>query len=149
MGLMTRKLHDKYMEAIDAADGCISAAVAQSEYAGRLFPFMDDYVEISVMFWDRCPKTNKKLELPGLDVKEIAHAFNVLIIGMPISGLESFKYNRVMERCRRKVKGKLYQTRMIMDAKKKGDCLNDEDHLQPCMCKPLRLSELAQMKEAL
>lgn len=145
MALMNRKRHDALMEAIDAAESCVSAAVAGSDYAGRVAHFLDDYTEISEMFWDRCPITRKKLEKPGIDVRDVARTFHRVVIGMPISGLESFRFNSTFERCRRKVKGQLFMTRMIMSEKDKKASCDDDNHKQPCKCKPLRLFELSQM----
>jgi hypothetical protein len=136
------------MFAIDSAESCISAAIAGSDYAGRLLPFMDDYVEISMMFHDRCPKTHKRMDEPGRDVLETARIFNHLVLGCPLSGLSSFKFTSTLERCRRKVKGQLFMTRMIMGAKnEQSNCNDEENHRQPCMCKPLRLAELAHFED--
>lgn len=147
--LYTRKNHDKHLEAIEAAEACISAAIAHSEYAGRIAHFIDDYVEISEMFWNRCPITRKKMDEPGNDVRDIARVFMHLHVGCPLSGLESFRFNSAMERCKRKIKGKLFQTRMVLDAKNnQSKCDDEENHKQPCACKPYNLFMLSQTSEA-
>lgn len=145
MALMTRARHDHLMESIDAAESCVSAAIAGSDYAGRVAHFLDDYTEIAEMFWLRCPITRKKMDNPGIDVRDIARCFHTVVIGCPISGLQSFKFKSAFERCRRKVKGQLFMTRMIMGEKDKKASCDDDGHTQPCKCKPLRLFELSEM----
>lgn len=148
MGIYGRKMFDAHNQAIDAASSMISIAIVGNEYAGRLDAYMDDFTDISEMFWARCPLTRKKLELPGRDVRDVARIFHHLVLGCKISGLESFRFERTLERCRRKVKGKLFQTRMLLSENdKKSKCLSPDEHLMPCQCKPLRLMELAQMEQ--
>jgi hypothetical protein len=148
-GLYTKKQYEKHLEAIDAASSCISASIARSHYGIRLEPYQDDFIEISEMFWAKCPITKKKLEEPGPDVKEVATVFLFLVRGTKgLGGFQAQRYEAVLERCRRKLKGKLLGTRMIlMDADKKPKCEDVENHKQICKCKALTLVRMAQAQE--
>lgn len=148
-GLYTKKQFEKHSEAIDAASSCLSAAIARSDYGIRLEPFQDDFIEISEMFWAKCPITKKKLELPGPDVKEVATVFLYLVRGTKgLGGFQSQRFEAILERCRRKLKGKLLGTRLIlMDNDGKPKCSDKKNHKQPCMCKALTLANMAQAQD--
>jgi hypothetical protein len=158
-GLYTKKQYEKHLQAIDAASSCISAAIAQTkEYGERLIPYHDDLIEIAEFFWARCPITRKKLEKPGPDVKDVARVFLTLVrsknmpeivamLDWPKMGAPQ-RMEAMMERCRRKLKGKLLGTRLIlMDADKKPKCEDVDNHKQRCCCKALTLVRLAQAQE--
>lgn len=146
--MYTRQQYEHELEAVDAADSCISAAVAQVDYAGRLDAFVGDYVEIASYFWDRCPVTRKKLIKPGRDVEKMADMFITLVEGQWVSGLQSKHLSAAMERVRRKLKGKLFMTRMLaQDNEASGRCDDIQNHKQPCMCRPLNLYRLANKEE--
>lgn len=148
MGLYTKAQYEKHLQAVDTASACISAAIAQSKYAERLVPYQDDFIEISEFFWGRCPITRKKLEDAGPDVKEVAKVFFHLVQGKTLGGFESRRFEATLERCRRKLKGKLLGTRLIlMDADKKPKCSDEENHKQVCKCKALTLQRLAEAQE--
>jgi len=138
MGLYNRKLFDKHMDAIDAASSCISAAISGDEYAGRIAHRLDDFVEISELF-----VKNKR------DMRDVARTFHRLVIGCKVSGLESFKLESILERCRLKVKGRLFMTRMILaEGDAKAKCNEPDNHTQPCKCRPLRLKQLADQEQS-
>lgn len=145
MALYSRAMFDHDNEALDAAEGVLSAAVlfgaGGDNYQHRLTAYKDDYTRIATYFWDRCPVTGKKLEKPGIDTFHVIRLFSNLELGVPIRGLDTYKYTRMIERCRRKIKGKLYQTRAIMQGKDQSKCDEPDSHPQPCQCQPLRLFE--------
>lgn len=159
MGLYTKKQYEKELQAVEAASSCISAALAESEYVGRLNPYVDDLVAIAEYFWARCPVTRKKLEAPGPDVKEVATVFYNLYMGKPLKGMCQINgmlmnsaryYETVIERCRRKLKGKLLGTRLILqDNDAKPKCMDQKNHRQPCKCKGLTLARMAEAREAM
>src|SRR5690348_13970298 len=146
--MYSKATHDRHMEALDAAESAISASIARTpDYGQRLEKFMDDYLEISVMFWDRCPITKKKLEKPGYDARKCARQFNSLINSQSFTMWERTSIEQMIERCRRKVKGQLFNTRMILsDKDAKSNCDNELDHKQPCQCKLLNLFRLAESR---
>jgi hypothetical protein len=146
MALYSKKKYEHQLEAVEAASSCVSAAIAGTKgYGTRLEPFVDDYIEMSEFFWARCPITRKKLEEPGPDVKAVARVFLALYRGKHVGGFEGNRMERVLERVRRKLKGKLLGARLIlMDNDKKPKCLDLEHHKQPCFCKPMTLYRLAQ-----
>ena len=147
MGLYTRALFEQHTQAVEAAKMCISAAIAGSNYAGRLNAYMDDYLDIAQFFWARCPITRKKLEQPGPDVKEIAQVFLTLTRGVHFGGFAARSIEAKLECVQRKLRGKLLGTRMILaDGDKKPKCLDLENHRQPCQCKPMTLARLAAAK---
>lgn len=149
-GLYTKKQFEKHSEAVDAASACISAAIAQSAYSERLIPFHDDFIEISEFFWAKCPITKKKLEEPGPDVADVARVFLHLVRGKVLGGFEARRFEATLERCRRKLKGKLLGTRLIlMDNDKKPKCEDKENHKQICKCKALTLARMAEAQEAM
>lgn len=149
-GLYTKKQFEKHSEAIDAASSCISAAIAQTNYAERLIPFHDDFIEIAEFFWAKCPITKKKLEQPGPDVKDVAQVFFHLVQGKVLGGFQARRFEATLERCRRKLKGKLLGTRLIlMDADKASKCADKENHKQPCKCRALTLARMAEAQEAM
>lgn len=146
--MYTRSQYDHELEAVEAADSCISAAVAGSDYMVRLIPYADDYVNIALSFWAKCPITKKRLEQPGPDVKEVAKVFLVLSRGTQVSGLDSKRMTATLERVRRKLKGRLFNTRMMLaDAGKKSNCDAPKFHTQPCQCHPRNLANLAAQQE--
>ncbi len=148
MALYTRAQYEKHLEAINAASVCISAAIARSDYAPRLASYIDDYVEIVEMFWAKCPITRKKLELHGPDVTEMATAFLTLTRGEFFGGFAANALEAKLERARRKIRGKLLGTRLILgDNDKKPRCNNKVNHRQPCFCKGLTLANLAARNE--
>lgn len=145
MALYSKKKYELQLQAVDAASSCISASIAGSDYMGRLDPYIDDYVEMSEYFWAKCPITRKKLDQPGPDVRTIATVFFSLVQGKNVGGFEGNRFEAVLERVRRKLKGKLLGARLIlMDNDKKPKCNDTENHKQPCACKPLTLARLAQ-----
>jgi hypothetical protein len=145
MALYSKKQYEHDLEAVDAASSCISAAIAGSDYAGRLVPYMDDYVRLTEYFWAKCPITRKKLEAPGKDVKEVATIFLALSRGTQVGGFQAKLFEATLERVRRKLKGKLLGARLIlMDGDAKPKCNDPEGHKQPCKCKALTLARLAQ-----
>jgi hypothetical protein len=149
VALYSRKQYEHQLQAVDAASSCISASIAGSDYAGRLNPYIDDYVDMVEYFWAKCPITRKKLDQPGPDVKTIATVFFSLVSGKHVGGFQGNQFEAVLERVRRKLKGKLLGTRLIlMDNDKKPKCADKENHKQPCACKPLTLARLAQQAEA-
>jgi len=150
MALYSKKQYEHQLEAVNAASNCISAAIAGSDYVGRLNPYIDDYVEMVEYFWAKCPVTKKKIENePGPDVRIVASVFFDLVQGKHFGGFQGSRHEQVLERVRRKLKGKLLGTRMIlMDADKASKCNDKENHKQPCRCKPLTLARLAQAQEA-
>lgn len=159
MALYSKKQYEHELEAVNAASSCISAAVAGSQYGGRLEPYVDDYVNIVEYFWARCPITRKKLDDRGPDAREVARIFLSLYRGDQLKGMAEINgiirntpayYESVLERVRRKLRGKSLGTRFIlMDNDKKSKCNDPEHHTQPCRCKGLTLFRLAQAQEAM
>lgn len=150
MGLYTKAQYEKHLQAVDAASSCISAAIAQSQYANRLVPYQDDFIEIAEFFWGRCPITRKKLEEAGPDVKEVAKVFFHLVQGKTMGGFEARRFEATLERCRRKLKGKLLGTRLILlDRDKESNCNDKENHTKGCKCKGLTLARMAAAQEAM
>ena len=146
--MYSKKQYEHELEAIDAASNCISAAIAGSDYSERLTPFVDDFVNMTEYFWARCPITRKKLEEPGPEVKKVAQVFLTLVRGTQIGGFESQRMEAVLERVKRKLKGKLLGARLILtDNDKKPKCNDPLHHQQPCKCKALTLARLAQVQE--
>ena len=154
MGLYTKAQYEQQSEAVEAEAACISAGIIGADYAGRLVKYIDDLAEIPTYFWARCPVTKKKLEKPGPDVKEVAKVLLTLYNGAPLAGFVSLPngtrvqtaryYESVIERIRRKLKGKLLFTRMILaDGDKRPKCNDPKNHKQPCKCKALTLANLA------
>jgi hypothetical protein len=149
VALYSKKQYEQQLQAVDAASNCISASIAGSDYAGRLNPYIDDYVDMTEYFWAKCPITRKKLETPGPDVKTIATVFFSLVQGKHVGGFEGNRYEAVLERVRRKLKGKLLGTRlMLMDNDSKPKCDDLKNHGQPCKCRPLTLARLAEAQDA-
>jgi hypothetical protein len=154
MGLFGKAEYEMKLEAIEAAESCISAAILGTDYVGRLDKYMDDLVEIPRYFWARCPVTMKKMEKPGPDVAEIARVIYALAKGDRVDGFIVLKngtrvataryYQSVMERIKRKLKGKLLFTVSILkDGDKRAKCNAPKLHKQPCKCKALSLATLA------
>jgi hypothetical protein len=149
VALYSKKQYEQQLQAVDAASNCISASIAGSDYAGRLNPYIDDYVDMTEYFWAKCPITKKKLEEPGPDVKLVASVFFDLVMGKQLGGFQGNRHEQVLERVRRKLKGKLLGTRlMLMDNDSKPKCNDPKNHEQPCKCKPLTLARLAEAQEA-
>lgn len=145
--MYSRQNWEKHTEALTAANSAISAAVCDKGYEERVLPFIDDFLEISEMFWDKCPITKKKLLQPGKDTQEIAGMFMTLVKGEQIGGFKSQAFTRVIERCERKIKGKLLGTRLMMmdkDKNPKAICSDNGSHDAGCHCKALTLFNLAQ-----
>lgn len=147
--MLGRANHDRLMEALEAADSAISASIARTEnYGQRLEQFQDDYLEIAVLFWDRCPITRVRLEQPGRDAKKIARQFHDLLQSKTFNMWERNSIEQMIERCKRKIKGQLFVTARIMGEKRvKGNCENS-NHTQPCHCKALNLCRLAEANES-
>lgn len=142
-----KAMYEKDLQAIEVASGCISAAIAGSDYAYRTEPFIDDFLTISEYWWSRCPITRKKLLAPGPDVQEIASVFLHLVQGKELGGFKAQKFEAILERCRRKCKGKLLGTRLMMldkDSHKTANCADKNTHDEGCHCKGLTLFNLAQ-----
>src|SRR5271170_5473727 len=112
--MYSKKNWEKHTEALTAANSAISAAICDKGYEQRVIPFIDDFLEISEMFWDKCPITKKKLLNPGKDTQEIASMFMTLVQGQQIGGFRSIAFSKSIERCERKIKGKLLGTRLMM-----------------------------------
>lgn len=143
--MYSKAQYEKHLEAIEAANSCISAALVEQGYGGRITKFIDDFTEISEMFWAKCPVTKKKMEEPGAEVEEIAGVFVHLVQGNVLGGFQARKFETILERCQRKCKGKLLGTRlMMMDKDAKANCADKENHTDKCKCKPLTLFNLAQ-----
>jgi len=147
--MYNKKTLERHNEALDKAESLISASIAGTEnYGDRLTPYQDDLLEIACLFWDRCPVTRKKLELPGRDAKDMARKFMSLIRSSRFNMWERRNLELAIERCRRKCKGQLLGTRMILaDKDKKGNCEDEANHASPCFCKALNLHNLAQAEE--
>src|SRR5271163_4566780 len=112
--MYSKAQYEKHLEAIEAANACISAAVHEPGYGGRITKFIDDYTEISEMFWAKCPITKKKMEEPGADAEEVAGIFVHLVQGNALGGFQAIKFTEILERCQRKCKGRLLGTRLMM-----------------------------------
>jgi len=143
--MFTRAQFEHEMEAVDAADACISAACVGADYASRLIPYQDDFVAIAEYFWDRCPITRKRLVRPGHDTRDVARVFLTLSNGERVNGFQAKLMSATLERVRRKLKGKKLGARLMMlDSKAKGNCDAPSSHTQPCQCHALNLYRLAE-----
>jgi len=84
------------------------------------------------------------------ELDRIDSQISIAIANGDITGFESLKLTRNLEDMRRKLKGRLFATRMRMsDKQSKGSCLQPYKHTKPCWCKEVTKLKLTAAVEAL
>lgn len=131
MGLYGKTAAESHSVALDAMESCLSAShvdVAQP-YKMRLEPFKYELLEI-LGFFDREEQVWEHTQLMRL----ILDMFD----GTYFTGFQINAHSRLIEMCRKRIKGKLMFSRSILaDNDKKSACLNPREHRKGCRCKNL------------
>jgi len=101
MGIYGREQYEADLEAVDRAEGCLSAAILGDPYVGRLDQHIEALHEVMDYF-------------QGPDATTVGRLFVTLIEGQPLGGMASLNATATFERVRRKLKGKLFGTRLML-----------------------------------